>query len=122
MNIKNNKEQNKKQTIENSVQQNSSHTCLHVQKTDWPFLSRHLKDQPWSSPRCSLLVVLKSLFVFSVCGGCVLVRKNGGLGAGADRGGVVLAVATGAAVPDTWAHPDRGVRKHEDQRKRQSKT
>lgn len=46
----------------------------------------------------------------------MLVRKNGGLGAGAGRGGVVLAVATGVAVPDTWSHPDRGVRKLEDQR------
>lgn len=46
MNIKNNKEQNKKQTVENSVQYYRSHTGLHVQKPHRPFLSRHLKDQP----------------------------------------------------------------------------
>ncbi|CAA2955094.1 Hypothetical predicted protein, partial [Olea europaea subsp. europaea] len=45
MYIKNHKEQNKKQTIDDSVQQHGGYASLHIQKIDRPMLPRKLEDQ-----------------------------------------------------------------------------
>lgn len=45
--MKNNKEQDEEQSIENSMHENSSHTCFHVHKTDGLILPWDLQDYPW---------------------------------------------------------------------------
>lgn len=42
MYIKNDDEENEKQSIDNSVHQHGCHTGLHVKKINWPVLSRKL--------------------------------------------------------------------------------
>ncbi|MBA0873046.1 hypothetical protein Goshw_025888 [Gossypium schwendimanii] len=45
--MKNNKEQDEEQGIENSMHKNGSHTCFHVHKTDGLVLPWDLQDYPW---------------------------------------------------------------------------